>query len=162
MRPQRSARNTCPSSTSTKLVPKHPMDWSIVKAEPSRKVLRQFAGIWLVLFLGIAAQNQFLKSRPMVALACTVVALVVGLPGLLHPPLVRWIYSGSMVLAFPFGWCVSNLLLAAMYFGVITPIGLVRRWLGRDELGLRSGCGRQSFWDPKPAPNDVSSYFRQY
>ena len=138
------------------------MDWSIVKAEPSRKVLRQFAGIWLVLFLGIAAQNQFLKSKPTAALACTIVALVVGLPGLLHPSLVRWIYSGSMVVAFPVGWCVSNLLLAAMYFGVITPIGLVRTWLGRDELGLRPARDRQSFWDPKPAPSDVSSYFRQY
>ncbi|MFM7818592.1 MAG: SxtJ family membrane protein [Verrucomicrobiota bacterium] len=138
------------------------MDWSNVKAEPSRKVLRQFAGIWLVLFLGLAAQNQFMKSRPIAALAWAVVALVVGLPGLLRPALVRWIYSGSMVLAFPIGWCVSNFLLATMYFGVVTPIGLVRRWLGRDELGLRPAPGHQSFWDPKPAPCDVSSYFRQY
>jgi hypothetical protein len=138
------------------------MDWSIVKAEPSRKVLRQFAGIWLVLFLGIAAQNQYLKSRPTAALVWTVAALVVGLPGLVHPPLVRWVYSGSMVLAFPIGWCVSNLILAILYFGVITPIGLLRGWLGRDELGLRPAPDRQSFWDPKPAPRDVASYFRQY
>jgi len=138
------------------------MDWSIVKSKPTPKVLRQFAGIWLVLFLGIAAQNQYLKSRPMAAVVWAVAALVVGLPGLVHPPLVRWAYSGSMLLAFPIGWCVSNLLLAAMYFGVITPIGLFRRWLGHDELGLRPAPDRRSFWDPKPAPRDVSSYFRQY
>jgi hypothetical protein len=138
------------------------MDWSIVKAAPSRNVLRQFAGIWLLLFLGIAAQNQYLKSRPTAAVVWAVAALMVGLPGLLHPPSVRWVYSGSMLLAFPIGWCVSNLLLAAMYFGVITPIGLFRRWLGNDELGLRPALDRQSFWDPKPAPKDVTSYFRQY
>jgi hypothetical protein len=138
------------------------MDWSIVKAVPSRKVLRQFAGIWLVLVLGIAAQNHFLKSRPMTALVCALVALVVGLPGLIHPPLVRWVYSGSMLLAFPIGWCVSNLILAVLYFGVITPIGLLRRWLGHDELGLRPAPDSQSYWAPKPNPRDVSSYFRQY
>ena len=138
------------------------MDWSIVKSEPSRKVLRQFAGTWLALFLGIAAQNQFLKSRPTAALVCAALAVVVGLPGLVHPPLVRWIYTGSMVLAFPIGWCVSNLILAVLYFGVITPIGLLRRWIGHDELGLRPAPDRRSFWDPKPAPQDVSSYFRQY
>jgi len=138
------------------------MDWSIVKSEPSRKVLRQFAGTWLVLFLGIAAQNQFLKSRPTAALVFAVFALVVGLPGLVNPSLVRWVYSGSMVLAFPVGWCVSNLILATLYFGVITPIGLLRKLLGHDELGRRPAQDRQSFWDPKPAPRDVSSYFRQY
>ncbi len=138
------------------------MDWSIVKAEPSRKVLRQFAGTWLVLFLGISAQKQFLQSRPGAALAWAVAALIVGIPGLVRPALVRWAYSGSMVLAFPVGWCVSNCILAALYFGVITPIGLVRRCLGHDELGRRPDSGRGTFWDPKPAPRDVSSYFRQY
>ena len=118
------------------------MDWSIVKAEPSRRVLRQFAGIWLLLFLGIAAQNQYLKSRPMAAVVWAVAALVVGLPGLVHPPLVRWAYSGSMLLAFPIGWCISNLLLAAMYFGVITPIGLFRggsATMSWDSVLLRTG-----------------------
>ena len=138
------------------------MDWSIVKAEPSHRVLRQFSGIWLVLFLGIAAENQFLKSRPTAALVCAVLVGIVGVVGLVRPPLVRWVYSGSMVVAFPIGWCVSNLLLAVLYFGVITPIGLLRRWCGHDELGLRPDPTRKSFWDPKPGPREVSSYFRQY
>lgn len=138
------------------------MDWSLVKTAPSRKVLRQFAAIWLVLFLGLAAQNQFLKSRPTSAVVCAITALVVGLPGLVWPSAIRWIYSGAMVLAFPIGWAVSNMLLAAMYFGVITPIGLVLRWSGRDELGLLPAPDRQSFWEAKPTPRDVTSYFRQY
>lgn len=138
------------------------MDWSTVKDEPSPRVLRQFAGIWLVVFLGVAAQNQFLKSRPAAAMVWAFVALAVGIPGVVWPRWARWVYSGAMLMAFPIGWCVSNLLLALLYFGVITPIGLILRWSGRDELGLKPAPERQSFWQPKPPTSDVTSYFRQY
>ena len=138
------------------------MDWSIVKARPSPKVLRQFAGIWLVSFLVLAAQNQFLKSRPAAASVLAMVALAVGLPGLAWPRAVGWVFSGTMVLAFPIGWCVSNVLLAVIYFGVITPIGLVLRWIGRDELGLKPAPGQGSFWEDRPSRRDVTSYLRQY
>ena len=39
-----------------------------------------------------------------------------------------------MVLAFPIGWTVSQVMLALMFFGLFTPIGLVFRLIGRDPL----------------------------
>ena len=47
---------------------------------------------------------------------------------------MRLIYVGWMVLAFPIGWTVSQVMLALMFFGLFTPIGLVFRLIGRDPL----------------------------
>ncbi len=47
---------------------------------------------------------------------------------------MRWVYIGWMILAFPIGWTVSQVMLAVMFFGLFTPIGLVFRLIGRDPL----------------------------
>jgi len=35
------------------------------------------------------------------------------------------------------GWVVSRALLSVIFLVVVTPVGLVRRWLGKDALRLR-------------------------
>jgi hypothetical protein len=66
-----------------------------------------------------------------------------------------------MVLAFPIGWTVSRLLLAGVYYGLMTPIGLGGRLMGRDPLQLRfHEC--ESYWTDKPARTEARSYFRQF
>ena len=44
------------------------------------------------------------------------------------------IYVGWMILAFPIGWTISQVILVVMFFGLFTPIGLIFRLLGRDPL----------------------------
>ena len=61
-------------------------------------------------------------------------ALTVGPIGLARPDWLRPIYVGWMVLAFPIGWTVSQLILGVIFCGVFTPIGLVFRLMGRDPL----------------------------
>ena len=53
---------------------------------------------------------------------------------MIRPEWLRSIYVGWMVLAFPIGWTVSQVMLAVMFFGLFTPIGLVFRLIGRDPL----------------------------
>ena len=48
-----------------------------------------------------------------------------------------------MVLAFPIGWTVSQVMLAMMFFGLFTPIGLVFRLIGRDPLHRARPPGRR-------------------
>ena len=67
-----------------------------------------------------------------------------------------------MVLAFPIGWTVSQVMLAVMFFGLFTPIGLVFRLLGRDPLHRTRRPGLESYWAPKPAPADLRRYFKQF
>ena len=74
----------------------------------------------------------------------------------------RRLVFAATVLTFPLGWVTSRLLLAALYFGVFTPLGLVLRVLGRDALRLRACPKQASYWAEKPAPPDVSRYFRPF
>jgi hypothetical protein len=138
------------------------MTWSDISFAPPARTLRQFAGLWLLFFAGLAAARGLRDGLTPAALGLAALALTVGPLGLWRPALARPAYVAAMVLTFPLGWVTSRLLLAALYYGVFTPLGLALRLLGRDALRLRP-CPRQaSYWAPKPAPRDVGRYFRQF
>ena len=61
----------------------------------------------------------------------------------------------------PIGWALSHLIIAVLFYALITPLGLLRRLLGRDPLALRAAPGADSYWAQRPPPDDGSSYLRQ-
>jgi hypothetical protein len=136
------------------------MQWSDVIAPPSQKVLRQFAGLFLVFFLGLAGWRAWHGRLDRAAIAMAVLAVGVGLLGLVRPLAVRYIYTGWMIVAFPIGWTVSRVALALMFYLVVTPLALAFRIIGRDELQLRRQR-QSSHWRAKPGPENVQTYFRQ-
>jgi len=138
------------------------MKWSDIPFAPKPKLLRQFAGAWLVFFLAMGAHQYFGKGRHQLGCGLAVMALVIGVAGLLRPALVRWIFVGWMVLAFPIGWAISLVMLALMYYLLLSPVAFVFRLAGRDALLRKPAPGRSSFWIKKETPQDVRSYFRQY
>ena len=138
------------------------MQWSDIQLDPPRRTLRQFAGLSLVVFGGLACWGYFAKGRVTSSAVLATLAIAIGLPGLVRPRLVRPVYVGSMILAFPIGWAVSRVLLATLFYGVVTPMGMAFRLSGRDALYLARQPGRATYWMPKPAPADLRSYFRQF
>ncbi|MBM3969987.1 MAG: hypothetical protein FJ302_09005 [Planctomycetes bacterium] len=118
----------------------------------------------LIVFFAIAAGIWKLKSGHGQAPAILVsVTSTVGLVGLVAPQAIRWVYVGWMVAAFPIGWVVSHLLLAAIFFGVIMPIGLILRALGRDPMRKSSDRSAATYWIARPTePTDSQRYFRQF
>ncbi len=137
------------------------MQWSDIQFRPSARTLRQFAGLWLAFFGGLAAWQYFLRHQQGPAEMIALFAMAVGLPGLAWPGLIRPIYVGWMVLAFPIGWTVSQLLLALLYYGLFTPIGLFFRLIGRDPLHLHPPA-TATYWSPKATPADPRRYFKQF
>ena len=87
---------------------------------------------------------------------------MIGLLGLIRPAAMRWLFVGATVLAFPIGWVVSQIMLAVMYYGIITPLAVWFRILGRDLLSRKPMPNRATFWTPKHTPEDMGAYFRQY
>jgi Saxitoxin biosynthesis operon protein SxtJ len=136
------------------------VQWADVIRPPSQKTLRQFAGLWLVVFLGMAAARWWRGQADSWAVALAIVAIVVGLAGLIAPAVVRPIYTGWMVAAFPIGWTVSRIVLGAIFFGVLTPIAASFRGAGRDQLRLRRRS-QDTYWLPKRKPAGAGEYFRQ-
>ena len=77
-------------------------------------------------------------------------------------PLRRPLYFLWMKAVSPLAWVVSNALLAAVYFLVITPIGLVVRAFGRDQLARQFERSSASYWIEETPVSDTTRYFRQY
>ena len=138
------------------------MHWGDLQLNPDRRTLRQFAAIWIVFFTGLAASEQMLHHRPVLAVVLLVLAVTVGPIGVMWPQAIRRVFVVWSVLAFPIGWVVSWVALSLLFYGVFTPVGLAFRLFGRDALARRRRADApQTYWVPRTEPVGVSRYFRQ-
>lgn len=129
---------------------------------PSRKELRVFS-LLLIGFGAIVAAILFRRlesSTPSVA--ALLVSGAVGLVGLIAPLLVRPVYVVWMGLAFPIGWTVSHVMMLAVFYLLLTPIGLAMRLCGRDPMRRRIDREAETYWLPRSNRRDVKSYFQQF
>ena len=133
------------------------MNW-----RPVNRDLRIFAIVQLV----VAAVVAWLLHRRLdwdvgaiTVVACSLPVLAVGMA---WPQQVRPLFIGWMLAGLPIGWVMSHLLLAVVYFGIITPIGLALRLTGRDPLQLRRRADATTYWSRRPAPSAPENYFRQF
>jgi Saxitoxin biosynthesis operon protein SxtJ len=137
------------------------MKWFNLPLKPTPRVLRQFAAAWLAFFLAAAAQQLFLRSRATAAGVLGATALI-GLVGLVKPSAMRWLFAGATVAAYPIGWVMTQVVLAVMFYAVLTPLALVFRWRGRDELQLRHKPDQTGFWITRQPEKDVRRYLKQF
>ena len=133
------------------------MKWSELPLHPTPRVLRQFSAAWLVVFIALALKHHHSMAGHVLA----VVALI-GIVGLAKPQSVRWLFVGATIVAFPIGWLVTLLVLLAMFYLIITPLALVFRWRGRDELQLKRPSGRESLWLERREPPEPGRYLTQF
>lgn len=138
------------------------MNWSDINRKPTDRTLRRFAVLWLVFFGGLAGWQAGVRERAVLGVALAALAVVVGGIGLVKPQALRWLFVSWTVAAFPMGWIMSHVLLASLFYGVFTPLGLVFRLIGRDALHRRWREDQTTYWMPKPTAGDVRGYFRQF
>lgn len=131
--------------------------------KPSSRELRMFAALLMLFFVGVAGFWNWKTGQTTGPLILVSVSWTIGLIGLAVPQAIRWVYIGWMLAAFPIGWVISHLLLAAIFFGVIMPIGLVLRALGRDPMRKSFDRSASTYWIARPIePTDSQRYFRQF
>ena len=84
--------------------------------------------------------------------------------GLALPKVLKPVYVGWMALALALGFVVSQVILTAFFFLVITPIGLAARMLGKDFLRLRLDRQAGSYWMPRQqgGPKPPKEYEQQF
>ena len=130
---------------------------------PSDRDLRQFAAIWFPLFWAVVAGMAYYTAGSLrVAAAALTVGLVVGGIGMTRVGFIRPIFLGWMYAAYPIGWVVSHLLLGAIFYLLMTPIGWAMRLVGYDPLQRRMDRSAKTFWVPVEPAADQTSYFRQF
>ncbi|HUP21998.1 MAG TPA: SxtJ family membrane protein, partial [Thermoanaerobaculia bacterium] len=129
---------------------------------PPARVLRLFGGVWLPLFLAIAGGLVWRGGgNPATSWVLWGVAALSIVVALARPAWLRWLYVGLMVVTWPIGWVLSLVVLALIYYGVITTAGLALRVFGKDPLRKRGSPAVASYWRSRRAPADVERYFRQ-
>lgn len=134
-----------------------------INHNPSRTELRLFGGLWLPIALVLLAVSIH-RSHPGSVWPWVLggLAAASSLAGWTAPALIRWIYVGAMYLAFPLGWVMSHVLLALIFYGMITLFAVVMRWRRRDVLGLTFDKSAPTYWTPHVPVTDPGRYFRQF
>ena len=137
------------------------MQWADITRPPTEKLLRQFAALSLAVFGGMAAWRWGHGVKDAWTVAAAIAAVGIGGVGLAWPRAIRPVFTGWMIAAFPIGWTVSRVMLAALFFGLFTPVALVFRLMGRDALSRRRGRGA-TYWVARPPQGDSRDYLRQF
>ena len=70
--------------------------------------------------------------------------------------------ASPFLIVLPIAWTVSLLVLAAVFYGLLTPLGLMFRLMGRDVLDRRPDPEQDTYWQGKPAAESPRRYLRQY
>ena len=126
------------------------MNWNDVDLHPDRRKLRQFAALLAAIAI------LFVLVDPLWAIVAVYGILSLAFPRLAYP-----VYAVLTIVTFPIGWIVSRVMLAILFYVVLTPIALVQRLLRRDVLRIRRPDER-SYWEAVESERDPASYLRQF
>jgi hypothetical protein len=135
--------------------------WSEIEWDPSPRKLRQFGAIGFAALVVLAILTS-IQGRAALAGYAAALAMAVGTLAIQRPTALRLLFVGLIVVGFPVGWTVSHLLLALVYFGLVTPLGWSLRLLGRDSLRLKAYPAQASFWEARPPGQTPDRYLYPY
>ena len=133
-----------------------------VDRNPSPRKLAMFAIAWL-LALGILGAIVLMKTDSLqAAVAVWAAALLLAAICRIVTGLTRVLYLGVVYATLPIGLVVSPVVLAVVYYLVLTPTGLLMRLFGYDPMHRRFDPDAQTYWLPCEQDEDVGRYFRQF
>jgi hypothetical protein len=116
-----------------------------VNKNPSIKELRQF-GWTLVIGFGFLGGVLYWKGKLHGAFGLWGAGVTLGSLALLIPSAAKVLYKGWMGWAFITGTLITRIILVLLFFGVITPVAVLFRCMGRDVLRLKRNSGTGSYW----------------
>ena len=134
---------------------------------PNKKELRQFGAIFLTGFVAIGALKYFwpwewLFSRnEKVGLILIIVGLIVGAIALTGMRVALPFYWAWLGIAYVFGNIMGRIIIAAIFFLVVTFLGLLSRLVRRDRLQLKKPDST-SYWQQISLPKEIEQYERQF
>ena len=124
----------------------------IKNIKSGRKELKEFGFTIgaVLLALGLIAAWRGKTSSPYLITAGILFAAFAAIaPGALKPLQKAW-----MAFAAVMGFFMSRVILCILFYGVVTPIGLILKAFGKDMLDEKIEKGRASYW------RDISKHIR--
>ncbi len=115
----------------------------------TRKELRQFGLLVGAVFAVIGLWPLVFREEPLRVWTTGVGGLLMICGGV-HPFMLAPIYKGWMWVGHILGWVNTRILLGIVFYGLVTPIGIVFRLMGKDTM-------RQAFSESSPTYRVVRS-----
>ena len=88
------------------------------------------------------------------------IALALAITGLLLPGLALLFHRGWMALAMALGFVNSRILLAIIFYALVTPLGWIRKALGNDPL-IRRRRLETGYWFRRPVERQSKEQFER-
>lgn len=119
-----------------------------IKRNPTSRDLREFGWVILIGF-GLIGWAALYKGHAAGAAWIWKISGAVGLWTLLFPSLAKPFYRAWMGLGAAIGAVTSRIVLAVIFYGLLTPLALFFRWRRRDALRLKRPAG-STYWSNHP------------
>lgn len=132
-----------------------------LNTQPSRRQLIQFGAAWIV-FFALAALFAASRGAPVSPWWILALALIPPLIGWIIPGFLRLLFITLAVITFPIGFVVSHLILAALYYLVLSPIGLILRWFKPELFPKRPDPSLPTYWHSRTVTRKPGDYFKPY
>ena len=117
----------------------------IKNIQSEKSDLRKF-GITIGVILLIIAGFLFWKEKEsfqiLLTFGVTLCILGIAIPFILKP--IYWVW---MIFATILGWIMTRVILSLLFYIIITPIGLILRFFGKQFLELRWDKSKESYWN---------------
>ena len=121
---------------------------------------RKFGFFFSTIFLLASLYSYYIDSEFMVyilGLLCGILLITtITNPKVLLPLNKLWMKFGILL-----GMIVSPILMGIIFFGIFTPIAMIMRLLGRDELRLRLKK-QKTHWINRKILNKIDSFKKQF
>jgi hypothetical protein len=90
-----------------------------------------------------------------------VLAVCLLFPAVIFPNALYWPHKGWMTLGHVLGWVNTRIILGFVFYVIVTPIGVLRRWLGKDPMGQQLRPDVNTYRIPRTS-RPASHLKRQY
>jgi len=105
-----------------------------------------FSTILLIIFAWrVIFHHYFPLSLLLLAAFIGIISLTI--PVILRPLNMGWFYVGKTLHKI-----TNPLIMAIIFLLVLTPLGTLRRWIGKDTLEKKYNLGLESYWIPRIPP----------
>jgi hypothetical protein len=133
-----------------------------IERNPSCRQLTVFGLLWLLFLGGMGGMALWRTGSFASAGVFWIIATLVPAVGLVWPGVLRIIYLLMAYITFPIGFVISYVILAVVYYLVLTPTGLILRLTGYDPMRRGFDRSAKTYWSSREQDESTEQYFRQF
>ena len=138
------------------------MNWlkeEFLRLDRSPKALRRFGLVLGAMSILIAALLLVRHRGGLPVLGLGVLLIVLAF---VAPKTLRFLHLLWIGLSLLIGWVMTRVILTLVFFVVVTPIGLLQRFVGRSGVELRFRTGATSYWRAREKLFAPANYRNQF